>query len=80
MAFKFKLNHEVIIEASGECGVVVGRAEYADGKPQYLIRYMAADGRAVEQWWNQSALTTLQVLQQHVQDMGTQSKSGGASE
>lgn len=74
MAFKFKLNHEVIIEASGERGVVVGRAEYTDGKPQYLIRYMAADGRAVEQWWNQSALT------QQVQDVATQLESGGASE
>lgn len=80
MAFKFKLNHEVIIAASGECGVIVGRAEYTDGKPQYLIRYMAADGRAVEQWWNQSALTTHALLTQQVQDMGAQSESGGASE
>lgn len=76
MAFKFKLNHEVIIEASGECGMVVGRAEYADGKPQYLIRYMAADGRAVQQWWDQSALTTHDLLKQQVQDIGTQSENG----
>lgn len=80
MAFKFKLNCEVIIAASGERGVVVGRAEFTDGKPQYLIRYMAADGRAVEVWWNQSALTTHDLLKQQVLDVATQLESGGASE
>ena len=54
---KFQLKQQVAIAASGETGEVVGRAEYAGSEPTYLLRYKAADGRAVEQWWNESALT-----------------------
>lgn len=54
--FKFNLKQRVIIRASGEEGEVIARAEYAESTPGYLIRYKAADGRAVEQWWNEAAL------------------------
>lgn len=53
---EFQLNQEVSLRCSGEQGVVIGRAEYTDSAPQFLIRYKAADGRAVESWWNDSAL------------------------
>ncbi|MCW3644081.1 hypothetical protein K6Y74_12650 [Burkholderia cenocepacia] len=57
MGFKFNLRDAVTIAASGETGEVIGRAEYADGSNQYYIRYKAADGRATESWWSESAIT-----------------------
>lgn len=54
--FKFELNEQVVIEASGETGYIIGRAEYSESMPAYLIRYKAADGRAVEAWWTGRAL------------------------
>ncbi|GAM63648.1 phage protein [Vibrio ishigakensis] len=54
--FKFDLNDEVEIICSGECGLVIGRAEYSKESNQYFVRYKSADGRAVEQWWSESAL------------------------
>jgi len=53
---KFQLKQNVTIKASGETGEIIGRAEYACSEPNYLIRYKAADGRAVEAWWIESAL------------------------
>lgn len=54
---KFELGHPVTITCSGESGIVVGRAEYvSQSEPQYFVRYKAADGRAVEAWWTESAL------------------------
>lgn len=53
---KFDLAQEVTIEASGEKGIVVGRAQYLLSENSYLLRYKAADGKAVETWWNESAL------------------------
>lgn len=55
--FKFALGQSVTIAASGETGEVIGRAEYATSENSYYIRYAAADGRAVESWWQQSALS-----------------------
>jgi hypothetical protein len=52
----FSLAATVAIIASGESGSVVGRAEYLASEPSYLLRYRAADGRAVERWWPESAL------------------------
>ena len=49
-SFEFELEQPVRIAASGESGVVVGRAEYTYCENSYLVRYGAADGRAVEQW------------------------------
>lgn len=54
--FKFQLNALVRIVASEECGQIIGRAEYLESADCYLVRYKAADGRAVEAWWNESAL------------------------
>lgn len=54
--FELDLNDTVRLAISDEIGVVIGRAEYTDSLPQYLIRYRAADGRQVESWWNESAL------------------------
>ncbi len=56
--FKHELNAAVSIAVSGEQGAVIGRAEYSSySEPQYLVRYKAADGRACEAWWTESALT-----------------------
>lgn len=54
--FDYRLGERVVISASGETGVVFGRAEYQRGENSYYVRYCAADGRAVEQWWGESAL------------------------
>lgn len=53
---KFELGEEVNITASGEHGQIIGRAEYQVSENAYLLRYRAADGRAVEIWWTESAL------------------------
>lgn len=57
MSFKFDLKQTVTIAASGETGEVLGRAEYATSENSYQLRYKAADGRATEAWWSESALT-----------------------
>lgn len=54
--FKFELKQQVTIAASGEQGTVIGRAEYVHCENSYYIRYKAADGRATESWWTESAL------------------------
>jgi hypothetical protein len=54
--FKFELGQQVTISASGETGTVQGRAEYAAAESTYYVRYKAADGRATEAWWPESAL------------------------
>lgn len=54
--FKFELNQQVRISASAETGEVIARAEYTYCEHQYLVRYMAGDGRATEAWWTESAL------------------------
>jgi seryl-tRNA(Sec) selenium transferase len=55
--FKFELNQEVKIFRSNESGVIIGRAEYVSGLNNYFVRYVAADGRAVEAWWQEDALS-----------------------
>lgn len=54
--FKFRKNQRVRIIESGEEGIVIGRAEYINSTDTYFVRYKAADGRAVEQWWSVEAL------------------------
>lgn len=51
------LGTDATITCSGESGRVIGVANYETSEPQALLRYKAADGRAVESWWNVSALT-----------------------
>ncbi|WP_197425663.1 hypothetical protein [Burkholderia ubonensis] len=55
-SFKFELSSSVSIAKSGETGEVIGRAEYTTSENTYLVRYCSADGRAVENWWGESAL------------------------
>jgi hypothetical protein len=52
----FELGTEVTLLFSGEFGEVIGRAQYMHGEDNYLVRYMAGDGRQVETWWGASAL------------------------
>lgn len=54
--FTFPLGATVTIEASGESGTVVARADYEHAEDSYLVRYKAGDGRAVEAWWTEGAL------------------------
>jgi hypothetical protein len=54
--FKFALRNTVVIQASGEHAEVIGRAEYLNAVPGYLLRYRRGDGTAVEQWWPEDAL------------------------
>jgi hypothetical protein len=54
--FEFELKAQVVITASGETGTVQGRAQYTNSENTYYVRYKAADGRATEAWWPESAL------------------------
>lgn len=54
--FKYGLKQSLILIESGEIGVCIGRAQYAHAEDSYYIRYKAADGRACECWWGESAL------------------------
>lgn len=56
-SFSFALGLKAKIIASGESGQIIARAQYLDGSPnRYLLRYKAADGRAVEDWWSEDAI------------------------
>ena len=55
--FKFELGFNVSIMASGESGEVIGRAQFVSSENSYQVRYKAADGRGVEMWWQESALS-----------------------
>lgn len=66
MNFKFALGQAVAIHCSGESGHVIGRAEYQFCEASYQIRYKCADGRAVEAWWPESALTNCNQCEQPV--------------
>jgi hypothetical protein len=52
----FDLGATVVVSCSGEVGEVTGRSQHQHSEDQYLLRYRANDGRAVESWWGQSAL------------------------
>lgn len=54
---KFKLGQHVRLKTSDEEGHVEGRAEYEASEPSYYIRYRGGDGRQIEAWWGESALT-----------------------
>lgn len=56
MSFKIELGQEVEIRISSESGSVKARAEYKNGPKQYLVHYKAADGRAVEAWFEEEEL------------------------
>ncbi len=54
--FAFHLGQTVAIQASGEQGLVIARAEYTNCVNRYFIRYRNANGLAVEAWWDEDAL------------------------
>lgn len=54
--FKHELGQRVKVAISGEKGSVKARAEYATCANQYLIHYLAADGRAVDAWFEEGEL------------------------
>lgn len=54
--FEFALQDAVQLTLSAEQGIVIGRAEYDHTPPQYYVRYVAADGRQVEAWFDGGAL------------------------
>lgn len=54
--FKFNLGDRVKLRLSSEAGEVIGRAEYSRSKPQYLVEYLAGDGRQVDSWKDEDAL------------------------
>ena len=54
--FRYELEQAMKISVSEETGVIVGRAEYTTAEDSYLLRYKAADGRAVEAWWSEGAI------------------------
>ncbi|MNF02400.1 hypothetical protein D3C80_2015370 [compost metagenome] len=56
--FNFKLGDKVKLE-SGETGTITGRAHFTDSNPQYYLRYVAGDGRQVQCWWDESAVSAL---------------------
>lgn len=60
--FKFDLKQSVRIIASGEQGIVIGRSEHTAVDNQYNVRYKCGDGRAVEAWWTQTALSAVPVV------------------
>lgn len=60
MNFKLNMGDEATIAASGESGEVLARSEYVSSENAYLIRYKSADGRAVEAWWGESALESVE--------------------
>lgn len=58
--FEFDFGAHVKIKCSGEKGEVIGRATYPDRPNQFLIRYAAGDGRAVQDWWDVSAIAAVE--------------------
>lgn len=62
--WQFELDQLVRMSLSREQGRVIGRAEYADRPDLYLVRYVAGDGRQVENWQDVSALTAVPDLEE----------------
>ncbi|WP_087686782.1 hypothetical protein [Pandoraea sp. PE-S2R-1] len=53
----FKLGDAVALTMSKEAGVVIGRAEYEAAADQFYVRYVAADGRQVRDWFGAEDLS-----------------------
>lgn len=54
--WKFNVGDNVALSMSGEKGVIMGRAEYSHAPQSYFVRYVAADGRQCEAWFDGDAL------------------------
>ncbi|MBW5406392.1 hypothetical protein ACISK3_07925 [Morganella morganii] len=55
--FKHELGQVVQVTISGEEGHIKARAEYHNGPNQYLIHYLAADGRGTDGWFEEGELS-----------------------
>ncbi|EPL4404693.1 TPA: hypothetical protein ACGW2D_003757 [Morganella morganii] len=55
--FKHELGQVVQVTISGEEGHVKARAEYHNSPNQYLIHYLAADGRGTDGWFEEGELS-----------------------
>ncbi|MBW5406152.1 hypothetical protein ACISK3_09395 [Morganella morganii] len=55
--FKHEVSQAVQVTISGEEGHVKARAEYHDGPNKYFIHYLAADGRGIDGWFEESELS-----------------------
>ncbi|EPX8933633.1 TPA: hypothetical protein ON737_003340 [Morganella morganii] len=55
--FKHELGQVVQVTISCEEGHVKARAEYHNGPNQYLIHYLAADGRGTDGWFEEGELS-----------------------
>lgn len=55
----FSMGDYVKVAVSSEIGEVIAIAFYATDETRYLVRYRAGDGRAVEAWWQESALVAV---------------------
>lgn len=60
MSFKHELTQAVQVTISGEQGHIKARAEYANSTNQYLIHYLAADGRGVDGWFEEGELSLVE--------------------
>lgn len=56
---EIKIGDKVTLSLSSEKGEVIGLATHKSSDPQANVRYMAADGRLVENWWNLDVLNKL---------------------
>ena len=54
--FKYPLGAVVQVAISGEEGHIKARAEYAASANCYLIHLRAADGRAVDSWFEEGEI------------------------
>ncbi|WP_140181280.1 hypothetical protein [Providencia stuartii] len=55
--FKYQLGLVVQVNISDEEGHIKARAEHHNGPNQYLIHYLAADGRAQDAWFEEGELS-----------------------
>ena len=57
--FEFELGDKAKMAMTAESGVIIGRAEYDTLPPSYLMRFVAADGRQVEDWFKSEAIAKI---------------------
>lgn len=61
--FEHSIGAHVELAMSKEKGRVIARAKFETGVRQYLVRYMAADGRQTEGWFESDALRKVNAIQ-----------------
>lgn len=60
------MNYEIgqpVRLVSGEAGTIIGHARYAEAEDDFRVRYVAADGRLTEDWWNANAFESVTALE-----------------